>query len=100
MGNKLVRTLSATEAKNRFGALLREVARTGGPILVERDGEAVAVILSVSAYEEECRRPLPLAVDRLDLARAAFGMWAKREDIDDEWLGRGRRRWRSEWPDA
>ena len=100
MKNKPVRTLSATEVRNRFGAMLREVARTGGPILVERDGEPAAVILSVSAYEEECRRSLPLAVDRLDLARAAFGMWAKREDIGDEWLARGRRRWRSEWPDA
>ncbi len=100
MRNKPIRTMSATEARNRFGAVLREVARTGGPILVERNGKAVAVVLSVSAYEEECRRPLPLAVDRLDLARAAFGMWAKREDIDGEWLGRGRRRWRSEWPDA
>jgi prevent-host-death family protein len=91
MENKPVRTLSATEARHRFGAVLREVARTGGPILVERNGEAVAVILSVSAYEEECRRPLALTVDRLDLARAAFGMWAKREDIDDEWLACGRK---------
>ena len=61
MENKPVRTLSATEAKNRFGAVLREVARTSGPIPVERNGKAVVVILSVSAYEEECRRPLPLA---------------------------------------
>jgi hypothetical protein len=29
MGNKPIRTLSATEVKNRFGAVLREVARTG-----------------------------------------------------------------------
>jgi hypothetical protein len=80
--------------------VLRGVARTGGPILVEPKGEAVAVILGVSAYEEGCRRPLLPAADHLDLARAAFGMWARRGDIDDEWLARGRRRWRSEWPDA
>ena len=28
------RTLPATEVKNRFGAVLREVARTGGPIVI------------------------------------------------------------------
>ncbi|MFQ6014955.1 MAG: type II toxin-antitoxin system Phd/YefM family antitoxin [Anaerolineae bacterium] len=100
MGNSPIRTLSATEVKNRFGAVLREVTRTGGPILVERDGRPVAVILSVRAYEETCRAPLLPAADRIALARAAFGMWAGREDIDDEWLEHGRRRWRSEWPDA
>lgn len=100
MGNSLVRSLSATEAKNRFGSVLREVVRTGGPILVERDGHPVAVILSVRAYEETCRLPLLHGLNRTELARAAFGMWAEREDINDEWLERGRQRWRSVWPDA
>jgi len=100
MENRPVRTLSATEVKNRFGAVLRDVARTGGPILVERGGRPVAVILSLRAYEETCRVPLSPATDQVELARAAFGMWAGREDIDEEWLERGRRRWRSAWPDA
>jgi len=100
MGNSAIRTLSATEVKNRFGAVLREVARTGGPILVERSGRPVAVILSVSAYEETRRASLPPATDRVGLARAAFGMWATREDIDDKWLKRGRQQWRSEWADV
>lgn len=100
MEKGLMRTLSATEVKNRFGAVLREVARTGGPILVERDGHPVAVILSARTYEETCRQPLPSAADQVELARAAFGMWGGREDIDDEWLERSRGRWRSEWPDA
>ena len=99
MGHSLVRALSATEVKNRFGAVLREVMRTGGPILVERGGRPVAVILSVRTYEDTCRLPLLSATDRPALARATFGMWAGREDID-EWLDRGRQRWRSAWPDA
>lgn len=37
---------------------------------------------------------------QVELARAAFGMWANRQDIDDEWLERGRQQWRSKWPDA
>lgn len=94
-----VRTLPATQVKNRFGAVLREVMRTGGPILVERGGQPVAVLLSLQAYEETCRASLPSA-DRIDLARAAFGMWAERQDIDEGWLERGRQHWRSEWSDA
>jgi prevent-host-death family protein len=93
-----IRTVSATEVKNRFGAVLRDVARAGGPILVERDGRPVAVILSIEAYEETCRVPPPPAPERLELARSAFGMWAGREDIDDRWLEAGRR-WHSEWAD-
>lgn len=95
-----MRVLSATEAKNRFGAVLREVIRTGEPILVEKDGRPVAVIMSAQAYENICRSPLSPAASRVELARAAFGMWARREDIGDDWLERGRQRWQSEWPDA
>jgi prevent-host-death family protein len=100
MGDDSMHTLSATEVKNRFGAVLREIARTGGPILVERDGRPVAVILSLRVYEETRRRASPPTESQAALARSAFGMWAGREDIDDAWLERGRQRWRSEWPDA
>jgi prevent-host-death family protein len=91
-------TLPATEVKNRFGHVLREVARTGGPIVVERDGRAVAVILSIEAYRR--LRPARQNANRRALAQAAFGMWSARTEIDDEWLERGRQRWHSEWVDA
>ncbi len=91
-------TLPATEVKNRFGRVLREVARTGGPIVVERDGQAVAVILSIEAYRR--LRPARQNANRRALAHAAFGMWSERADIDDDWLERGRKRWHSEWADA
>ena len=87
--------LPATEVKNRFGRVLREVTKTGGPIYVERDGKPVAVILSVPEYERTRRIPLP--VDKAELARNAFGMWADRADIDDDWVGEGRARWESKW---
>ena len=95
MAARRERTLPATEVKNRFGRVLREVARTGGPIVIERDGRAVAVILSVEKFE----RLLPLIETsrRRALAEEAFGMWSGRADIDDEWLERGRQRWHSEW---
>ena len=100
MADRSMRTLSATEVKNRFGAVLREVARTGGPILVKRGGRPVAVILSIEAYQEVLRASRPPTTDQVNLARAAFGMWAGRQDIDDGWLTRSREHWRSDWPDA
>ncbi len=45
------RILPATEVKNRFGRVLYEIARTGGPIIVERGGRAVAVSLGMEAFE-------------------------------------------------
>jgi len=32
-----------------------------------------------------------LTAAQIELALAAFGMWAEREDIDEAWLERGRR---------
>ncbi|MEW5827469.1 MAG: type II toxin-antitoxin system Phd/YefM family antitoxin [Chloroflexota bacterium] len=87
--------LPATEVKNRFGRVLREVTKTGGPIYVERDGKPVAVILSVREYERTRRAALP--ADRSELARAAFGMWAGRADISADWVNEGRARWESDW---
>jgi prevent-host-death family protein len=90
-----VRTLPATEVKNRFGKVLREVAKSGGPILIERDGKPVAVIMSVREYERHRRRRLP--AEKLELLRSVFGMWANRDDISDDWLAESRSRWLSEW---
>lgn len=95
MAARRERTLPATEVKNRFGQVLREVARTGGPIVIERDGRAVAVILSIENFER--LQPLKETSHRRALAEEAFGMWSGRADINDEWLERGRARWQSQW---
>jgi prevent-host-death family protein len=93
-----MKTLPATEVKNRFGRVLREISKTGGPIIVERDGKPVAVILSVSEYTRMQPQTDPAKV-QLDLLEAAFGLWVGRPDIDDEWLTDGRSRWESKWVD-
>ncbi len=94
-----VGTVSSTEMKNHLGAVLRQVTRTGGPLLIARAGKPVAVVLSVAAYEAKWHpRPARVRIRR-ELARAAFGMWDGRSDIDDKWVENGRRRWRSEWED-
>lgn len=91
----LTKTLTATEVKNRFGAVLKEVTRTGGPIVVERDGQPVAIILSVAEYETLQKGTTLLGSSELLLS--AFGMWADRSDIHDDWLAEGREQWRSTW---
>lgn len=40
------KTVSATEIKNRFGDYLGEVIHGGEPVLVERHGRPVAVLIS------------------------------------------------------
>ena len=90
-----IKFLPATEVKNRFGRVLREVAKSGGPIYVERDGKSVAVILSVREYERGQRAKLPFK--KTESLRKAFGMWAERADITDDWLKENRSRWESNW---
>ncbi|MFZ5910881.1 MAG: type II toxin-antitoxin system Phd/YefM family antitoxin [Chloroflexota bacterium] len=85
-----VKYLPATEVKSRFGRVLREVTRTGGPIYVERGGKPVAVILDLCAYERICQEGASPAGTGLE--EAAFGMWAGRDDIDDAWIAEGRKR--------
>ncbi len=45
------RVVSATEARIRFGELIRRVVEEGEPVLVERGGKPCVVLLSVEEYE-------------------------------------------------
>lgn len=44
------RVVSATQARIRFGELMRWVTETQQPVTVERDGEPWVVVLPVEAY--------------------------------------------------
>lgn len=90
-----IKYLPATEVKNRFGRVLREVAKSGGPIYVERDGKSVAVILSIREYERTKR--IRLSPAKIEILRDAFGMWTGRADITEDWIREGRARWESDW---
>lgn len=47
----MVRAVSATEAKNRFGTVLDWVIKDGDEVVVERQGRPLAAILSMAAYD-------------------------------------------------
>jgi len=91
-------TVSATEAKNRFGTMLRRVARDDTPLIVERGGKPVAVLMSFATYEATQQARATPSRSRLQRAREAIGMWADREEIQDDWLRRSREQWSSRWP--
>ncbi len=45
------RVVSATEARIRFGEVMREAVESGEPVIVERDGTPHVVLLSMAEYD-------------------------------------------------
>lgn len=50
------RVVSATEARIRFGELMRQAVETNEAIVVERGGKSHVVVLSVKEYERLLKR--------------------------------------------
>jgi prevent-host-death family protein len=48
----MTRTVTATEAKNRLGALLRVVSEEGDTVVIENRRERAAILVPVADYEE------------------------------------------------
>jgi len=46
------RTMSATEARIRFGELMRHVVEKQEPVIVERSGKPCVVVICVDRYEQ------------------------------------------------
>jgi prevent-host-death family protein len=70
-GYKMV---NATQAKNRFGEILRAV-REDAPVFIEKHGSAHAVVLDVGAYfslVQKARAPHELGLDALRAEFAAM----------------------------
>jgi prevent-host-death family protein len=112
-----MKTVSATEAKNRLGAFLGEVARGEDDVVIASHGKPTAVLISYEVYRE-----LREIQDRLRRQEAMEALWQLRkevrarnqdltseeadaiaEEITDEAmaniLARARKRWRSKLED-
>lgn len=61
--------VSATEARVHFGELMRRAVQTGEPIIVERGGKPLVVVLHVDEYQRLLKRQPQ--VDWKDLVRRA-----------------------------
>ena len=46
------RTMSATEARIRFGELMRHVVEKQEPVIVEHSGKPCVVVISVDKYQQ------------------------------------------------
>jgi prevent-host-death family protein len=83
-----------TELQQRLSDVIRAVEKKKAIYIVERYGQPQVAIINVDDYR--WLRGQPQAMPPLDeLARAAFGMWHDRDDVDDEWLMRTRQHWHS-----
>jgi prevent-host-death family protein len=74
MKTPTVRYISATEAKNRFGEVIREAYRGEHHLIVQRDGIPVVAILPVYEYEQLVQaRNLPVVdTNNMSTSTVAF----------------------------
>ena len=86
-----MKTIASTEAKTNFGALLDAAQRE--PVLIEKKGRGVAVLLAKEEYERleeiilgDLRRELQIGLD--DIKRGAVH---DAKEVFDEILGRSPR---------
>ena len=71
-----MRTVSATEAKNRLGAYLREVQRGEGDVIIESHGRPTAVLISYDAYRE-----LRAVQEKQRRQEAMEALWRLRDEV-------------------
>jgi len=83
----MMRTVSATEAKNRLGALLRVVSEEGDVVIIENRRERAAIIISPEDFDElqtlrkeQQRREALEALDRIAAIQAERNKNLSEED--------------------
>ena len=77
MGSKV----SATEARLRFGAMVKRVRGGETPLVVEKKGQPILVLLSPANYEQLLK---DAAITRFDKLSRAAGLDAERAGLTEE----------------
>ena len=78
--------MPAVKARQQFGSLLNEVDLKGTNIIIERDGKAKAVMISVSQYETWFKRR-EQAFDKIEkIGSEARAVWEAEGKTEDEML--------------
>lgn len=62
-----MKSMSARDAKNAFGLMI-DTARAE-PLLIEKHGRGVVVVVSVEEYERLARKPKPLSAEPRETSR-------------------------------
>lgn len=93
------RAIGATELRQKLTDVIQTIKEEKVTYVVETFGRPQVVVMDLHEYRRlQAVQPPPHAAQ--ELARAAFGMWRAREDIDEEWLDRVRQPWDSDWKEA
>jgi prevent-host-death family protein len=93
------RQIGTTELRQRLTDVIQAVKEEKVAYVVETFGRPQVVIVDASVYRQ-LLRAAPERTALVERARAAFGMWRERDEIDDEWLSRSRRQWYSAWQET
>ena len=81
----MLHTISATDARIRFGEVIRRAYSGQEHLVVEKDGIPVVVILSVPDYEE---MRTELKLQRFERVSRAAGRDAEKQGLSEEALER------------
>jgi prevent-host-death family protein len=91
------RQIGATELRQKLTDVIQAVREEKATYVVETFGRPQVAIVDLDEYRRllDIRRVTLQSMAKT--AKSAFGMWSGRDEIDDEWLERSRRRWYSDW---
>ena len=93
------RAIGATELRQKLTDVIQAIKEQKVTYVVETFGRPQVVVMDLLEYRRlQAAQAPPQAAT--ELARAAFGMWREREDIDEAWLDQVREPWQSAWKEA
>lgn len=77
-------TITATEAKNRFGEVIRRVYRDGETLIVERSGLPVVAIVPVQEYQSRMNKQARFAQAVRTAAREADDLGLTEYEVQEQ----------------
>jgi prevent-host-death family protein len=93
------RAIGATELRQKLTDVIQTIREERVAYVVETFGRPQVVVMDLREYRR-LQAAQPASPAAQELARAAFGMWRERDDIDEMWLERVREPWQSAWKET
>ena len=90
------RQIGATELRQKLTDVIKAIKEASVVYVVETFGRPQVAVIDLETYRR-WREAMPQDDEAREKARAAFGMWRDRPELDDEWLARNREQWYSTW---
>lgn len=87
---KAVKRIGAREARNHFADLLGTVYYSGEPVIIERSGKPMAVLVSIEQYEQSV---LPAASQAMGTRRTLFGAFPELAALAEADFDQAKKEW-------